>query len=87
MRHRKENDISRKRGNFEKHLGIAASHQRYYESLNNIVPNYVQLIEAESVDNNVEAIMENISYRSDWKTPYSLNLFDGIVEWLTNNKA
>jgi hypothetical protein len=51
---RKENDGLRRRGNFEKHLEIVEPHQRYYESLNEIVPGYTKMIEAENVIHNID---------------------------------
>jgi hypothetical protein len=86
LKYRKENDITRNRGNFNKHLGIVEPHKRFYTSLNDILPNYVQLIEAKTITNNVN-IIDNMSSPSVLTNSYSIPLFDSIVDWLTKNKA
>lgn len=41
LRYRKEYDVTRNRGNFEKHLEIVEPHRRFYEALNEFVPNFM----------------------------------------------
>lgn len=81
---RKENDRTRKRRNFEKHLEILEPHQRYYEALNKFEPQFVQLIEANNIDENTRFIIENVPssilYRNSEK------LLDNITNWLEENK-
>ncbi|GAA0462301.1 AAA family ATPase [Alkalibacillus silvisoli] len=85
LRYRKENDNTRRRGNFEKHLKIVEPHQRYYEALNQFVPHYVQQIEATTIDENIKVIIHNlplpyISVNSD-------KLLNSIWKWLKENNA
>src|SRR5699024_11025546 len=56
---RKENDNTRKRRNFEKHVKIAEPHMRYYEALNQFTPGYVGFIEATFLHENVNAIFND----------------------------
>lgn len=84
LMYRKENDVTRKRGNFEKHLEIAEPHQRYYKALNHFVPDYVQLIEAKSIQENIKSITSNFPYSS--LNLDSEKLLDNVTNWLANNK-
>ncbi|WNB90869.1 chloramphenicol acetyltransferase [Bacillus sp. NEB1478] len=83
--HRKENDVTRKRGNFEQNLEIVEPHKQYYNALNSFIPDYVHLIEAKSVEEIIIQIIDHIP-RSP-VTINSLHLFDEIENWLTNNKV
>lgn len=85
LKSRKEKDITRKRGNFEKHLEIVEPHQRYYETLNYFIPDYVELINAESIQGNITSISDNVcSYPVSF---HSVDLLDNMTKWLANNKA
>lgn len=85
LENRKESDITRKRGNFEKHLEIVEPHQRYYEALNYFIPDYVQLIKAESIQGNIKSITDSVSsYPISFD---SIELLDNVTRWLANNKA
>ena len=85
LRYRKNNDGIRKRGNFEKHLKIVESHKRYYEALNLLIPDYVQLIIANSIQENIVSIIEKLP--SNPISFNSLELLDNVTKWLKNNKA
>ena len=85
LKYRKKNDFTRKRGNFEKHLEIVEPHQRYYKALNSFIPDYVQLINAKSIQGNVRSITDNLP-----SVPVSLDsieLLNNVINWLKNNKA
>lgn len=85
LKYRKKNDNTRKRGNFEKHLEIIEPHQRYYNALNSFIPDYVQLIKAESIQGNILSITDNLS--SHPVNLDSVELLENIINWLNNNKA
>ncbi|GGE59472.1 chloramphenicol acetyltransferase [Priestia taiwanensis] len=85
IRSRKENDQTRQRGNFEKHIRIIEPHQRYYEVLNQFVPHIVQLVEASNMEHNVKVIMDNVPLEPLCKD--SEGLLNHITDWLTNSKA
>ncbi|WP_042148023.1 AAA family ATPase [Paucisalibacillus sp. EB02] len=82
--YRKENDKTRKRGNFEKHLEIIEPHKRYYEALNQIKPQFVHLMEANKIEENIKVIMDNLPFST--QNHISENVLDHIVEWLKKNK-
>jgi thymidylate kinase len=84
LRYRKENDKTRKRGNFEKHLEIIESHQRYYETLNRFNPQFVQLMEANNIDENLKIIINNSP--SNILNRNSESLLENINNWLRKNK-
>ncbi len=85
IRYRKENDSTRKRGNFENHIKIIEPHKRYYKALNELAPNYVQLIDAKSIKGNINTIAGNLPTSSLIKD--SEKLLDKVNNWLSNNKA
>lgn len=54
-------------------------------ALNSFIPDYVQLITADSIQGNIRAITDNLSSH-----PVSFNsaeLLDNVINWLKNNKA
>ncbi|MFE8701511.1 chloramphenicol acetyltransferase [Cytobacillus sp. FJAT-54145] len=85
LRDRKENDRTRKRGNFEKHLKIIEPHQRYYMALNLFSPGYVKEMEAKSIDENANVIIGHLP--SSTLSGDLEKLLDNIVSWLRENKA
>lgn len=87
IRERKDNDLTRKRRNFEKHLEIVDSHTRYYNSLNEFLPQYVHFVEAIKVEENVKMILGNLNSTTNLTTPYSTEFLEEIINWLANNKA
>ncbi|QKE71421.1 chloramphenicol acetyltransferase [Arthrobacter citreus] len=88
LRYRKDNDTTRQRRNFDKHIEIAKPHQRFYEALNNFVPDYVHMIEAKNIEETITSITTNLtSASSSLDISYSLEFLDCIVSWLRKNKA
>jgi deoxyadenosine/deoxycytidine kinase len=88
LHRRKENDITRKRSGFAKHLQIIEPQQRYFQAINNRFPGYVRLIETTSVEDNVKNIINALpSFSKLPEPPYSLPVFDSLIEWLNTNKA
>lgn len=87
LRYRKNNDLTRKRSNFEKHLSIVGSYSRYYNSLNEFLPHYVHFIEANQVDENVNSVLENLNSTTNLTTPLSTEFLEEIINWLSTNKA
>ena len=85
LKYRKENDHTRNRGMFEKHLKIVEPHQRYYESLNQFVPNYIHTIETTRTEVVLERINDNLPTFSVIENPQEL--LHNILNWLKNNKA
>lgn len=85
LKYRKENDHTRRRGNFEKHLGILEPHRRYYESLNQFVPKYVQSIETTKTEGILEGISNNMPTTSLVENPHEF--LHSIMHWLKTNKA
>ena len=81
---RKENDHTRKRRNFEKHLKIAEPHKRYYETLNQFTPGYVRFIEATFLHENVNAIFND---KTNIPSKNSSEILEQISSWLSKNKA
>ncbi|OAK68454.1 hypothetical protein [Lederbergia galactosidilytica] len=82
---RKENDQTRKRGNFEKHLEILEPHQRYYEAVNRFEPQLVHLVEANNIEENIGVIINNSPSSSLDRN--SGKLLDNIMYWLEQNKS
>ena len=87
LQQRKQNDSTRKRSGFAKHLQLIEPQQRYFQAMNNQAPSFVHLIEATSVEDNVKTIIEALpSFSKPPEHPYSITLFDGLIEWLRRNK-
>lgn len=85
LRYRKENDKTRRRGNFEKHLEIFELHQRYYEALNKFAPQFVHLMEAKNVEENTRVIIDDLPQSSVCRN--SEELLNSITNWLKNIKS
>ena len=86
LRQQKEHDFTRKRKGFEKHLQLIEPQQRYFQALNTTVPGLAYLIEAKSVEQNIENIVSHSSRISQpIEHRYSLSLFDALIEWLHRN--
>jgi deoxyadenosine/deoxycytidine kinase len=87
LRQRKENDITRKRRGFDRHLQIIEPQKRYFQAMNHFVPGFVNLIEAMSIEQNLEHIINILpSFSKLPEHPYSLRLFDFLIEWLHGNQ-
>jgi thymidylate kinase len=86
LRRRKENDSTRGRGNFEKHLQFIEPQKRYFEIMNVYIPNFVHFIKADTVGQNVKSIFEKVSELPHTEENYSLKLFNYLIDWLYHNK-
>ncbi|WKA54989.1 AAA family ATPase [Planococcus shixiaomingii] len=85
LRKRKENDATRRRENFEKHLKIIEPQKRYFQEMDRRATGYVNFIEAAEVQKNVERIVAANAASLDRQN--SLDLFDGMTDWLKANRA
>lgn len=83
---RKVNDLTRRRGQFEKHLKLIEPQKEYFKALNNFRPNYVEFIEAKSVEQNIQIILDSVSNLSSTNRD-SLELFENVMEWLRTDEA
>ena len=87
LQQRKENDLARKRSSFTQHLQFIEPQKRYFQAMNTIAPGFVRLIEATSVEHNVETIINALpSFSKKPQDSYSITLFDSLIEWLYTNK-
>jgi hypothetical protein len=82
LRKRKESDNTRKRGGFEKHLKLVEPQIKYFNALNEIVPNYVGIYEAETIEDNVLNIKNQILKSPGITNQNALPLFDFMIEYL-----
>lgn len=88
LRKRKESDETKRRRNFEKHLYISKSFQRYYENLNNVTDGYCKIIEAKSVKTNELEIVNNLnSLHVCEESRFDVSRLDAITKWLKENRA
>lgn len=88
LHQRKENDVSRKRSKFAKHLQLVEPQKRYFQAMNCQVPGFVHFIEATSIENTIITIIQALSsFQKPLKTPDSLTLFHYLIDWLSINKA
>lgn len=83
LKYRKENDATRSRRNFEKHVTIGEQYKHYYLSLNQYEHGYVQLIEAKTIHDNVDQILKTFT-----ATPaqiHSIDLLANIRSMVSEN--
>lgn len=85
LAYRKLHDGTRKRGGFEKHLRFIEPQKRYFGAMNNYYPDYVEFIEADSIEQNVKKIMDAAT-RPSGMNPYSVPFFDYMMDWSENNR-
>ncbi|HDR8221430.1 TPA: chloramphenicol acetyltransferase, partial [Bacillus cereus] len=87
LRKRRESDETKRR-NFEKHLHISKSFQRYYENLNTVTDGYCKLIEAKSVKSNELEIVKSLnSLHVCEERRFDVSRLDTITKWLKENRA
>ncbi|MGG0277158.1 hypothetical protein [Bacillus rhizoplanae] len=80
--------MTRRRGNFEKHIHITEPHKQYYAALNKIKVNYCKMIEANFVQETVEEIIDTVfSANFNLYDRYDVKLLDKMIHWLQINKA
>ena len=83
--HRKANDLTRNRGNFEKHLKLIETLPLYFQFMQKSFPKMVSLIQYDSVYQVKPLIEAAISERGN--TTYdSLRIFQTMVDWLSKNE-
>ncbi|WP_144476631.1 AAA family ATPase [Bacillus thuringiensis] len=88
LRKRKVYDETKRRRNFEKHLHISKSFQRYYENLNTVTDGYCKLIEAKSVRNNeLEIVRNSKNLNVCEERRFDVSRLDAITKWLKENRA
>lgn len=86
LRERKANDTTRKRRGFESNIKFIQPQKRYFQALNDFYPGLVHFIESETIEQNARKIQGAIPYGMN-EHRYSLELFDYIIDWLSNNQA
>lgn len=77
LRRRKENDYSRTRGNFDKHLRLIEPQLRFFHALEQFQPGLVQFLEA----TNTEDTLSKLDFQQHNDNKYSLPLFDSMIDW------
>lgn len=83
LRSRKENDRTRRRSNFEKHLRLVEPQERYFQVMNSFSPNKVCFVDAISVEGNVDRIFDALSCLHNKKSRgHSIWLFESLMDWL-----
>lgn len=88
LHERKENDVSRKRSSFAKHLQLIEPQKRYFQAMNYQFPGFVHFIEATSIEHTIKMVIQALpSFQKPLKGSYSLTLFDYLIEWLSINNA
>jgi hypothetical protein len=86
LRKRKEEDTTRRRGGFEMNFKFIEPQRHYFKALNSFIPNLACFIESVSIENNVKNIIETIPSGPKEHT-YSMELFDFMINWLSDHKA
>lgn len=88
LRKRKESDETKRRRNFEKHLHISKSFQRYYENLNTVTDGYCKMIDAKSVKLNELAIVKSLNNLNvSEESRFDVSRLDAITKWLKEQRA
>ncbi|WP_282940155.1 chloramphenicol acetyltransferase [Paenibacillus sp. RC67] len=82
LRKRKEADKTRGRGSFEKHLKLVEPQIKFFTALNEVVPNYVGIHKAVTVEENVLYTKKHVGNSPGVMREVSLALFDFMVEYL-----
>ncbi|WP_459500409.1 AAA family ATPase [Bacillus sp. C1] len=86
LRKRKENDTTRRRSNFEKHLSLIEPQKQYFQHMNVVAPEVVHFIDAVSIKENVESIFEILSNLNDEKQRrYDVPLLGHVTDWVINS--
>ncbi len=84
LRSRKEDDLTRRRRKFEKHLRLRQPQKRFFLALNSAIPGYVS--EIQTADPQPPHSEIALQARNLPKVdPYSLELFDFMGNWMENN--
>lgn len=87
LRKHKENDPTRSRSGFEKHLQMIEPQQRYFQAMNQIALGFIYQLEVTSIADNLKAIISTLpTFPKLPEHPYSLTLFDALIKWLSTNQ-
>ncbi|MCQ6557179.1 hypothetical protein [Paenibacillus mendelii] len=81
LRNRKESDITRGRRLFDKHLKLVEPQIKFFSALNGLIPNYVGVHKAETIEGNILNIENQISLSSGLSAQQNLQLFDFMIEY------
>ncbi|MFS0781465.1 chloramphenicol acetyltransferase [Bacillus sp. 1P06AnD] len=81
LRKRKENDKTRRRRNFEKHLGLIEPQKRFFQHMNAISPGLVKFVDAVSIEGNID-IIEGFIASEKKINQDSLYILENIMKWL-----
>ncbi len=80
--------MTKRRRNFEKHLHISKSFQRYYENLNTVTDGYCKMIEAKSVKTNELEIVNDLnSLNVCEESRFDVSRLDAVTKWLKEHRA
>lgn len=79
LRKRKEMDQTRSRRNFDKHLCMIEPQMRYFHYLNELVPGYVGIHKAETVEENIHHIVKHCETLPDIKNEKSRSLIESLI--------
>ena len=85
LRFRKENDRTRTRKNFERHLRFIGPQRAYFEFLSSHDGGRVRFIENENAELSARLIAE--ASRQKASRGNSFQLFSRLIEWLSNHMA
>lgn len=86
LRERKANDKTRQRRGFELNIQFIEPQKTYFQSLNDYCPGLVHFIESAEIERNIEEIKKELPFCTN-EHRYSVELFDHMIDWLSNNKA
>lgn len=84
LKFRKENDLTRQRRNFEKHLRLINPHKKYFNFLKNETDIPVELVEFEHLETTQEKVHTLMNQYSSIDLDSVAN-FKKIVNWLENS--
>lgn len=86
LRKRKENDTTRRRSNFEKHLSLIEPQKQYFQYMHTVSPNVVHFVDAVSIVENIKSIFEIVSNLNKEKhNNDSVTVFENVMDWLMNS--
>ena len=81
LRHRRANDPTRRRRNFEKHLLLTEPQRRYFEALAEVAPERVVFLDSGTPTELAHRVMDALA-RVPADPPDSLRLLERAVEWV-----
>jgi deoxyadenosine/deoxycytidine kinase len=87
LKKRKESDTTRLRRGFETHLKMIEPQRRYFRAMQTFSPSRVLVLEADSIETNIEFVLKGVSVLSKPNASESKVLFSRLIQWLRENKA